>query len=66
MPLYEYACSTCRLEFDELRKHSEPAPPCPSCDGQADKKVSLAAFHLKGGGWFADAYAGPGNKKGKG
>ncbi len=64
MPIYEYACPSCRHEFEQIVKVSAPPPPCPSC-GSADvaKKISLAAFHLKGGGWYSDAYSGADNKK---
>ncbi len=64
MPIYEYACPSCRHEFEQIVKVSAPPPPCPDCGSdQVDKKISLAAFHLKGGGWYSDAYAGADNKK---
>ncbi len=64
MPIYEYACPTCGHEFEQIVKVSAPPPPCPDCaSDKVDKKISLAAFHLKGGGWYSDAYAGADNKK---
>ena len=63
MPIYEYACPSCGHEFEQIVRLSAPAPACPECGGdEVDKKISLAAFHLKGGGWYSDAYAGSDNK----
>lgn len=62
MPIYEYACRSCGHEFEAILKTTDPAPPCPKCDGAPEKKVSLAAFHLKGGGWYKDLYSGKDNK----
>jgi predicted nucleic acid-binding Zn ribbon protein len=30
---------------------------CPKCAHKAKKIMSLCAFDLKGGGWYADGYA---------
>ena len=62
MPIYEYACRVCGNEFETIVAVSAPAPPCPKCDGEVEKKVSLSSFQLKGGGWYADAYSGKDNK----
>ena len=54
MPIYEYACKACEHEFETLQKVSDaPLVDCPQC-GKAElrKKVSAAAFRLKGGGWY--------------
>lgn len=54
VPIYEYACKACEHEFETLQKISEaPLVECPQC-GEAElrKKVSAAAFRLKGGGWY--------------
>ncbi len=54
MPIYEYQCQSCSHEMEALRKISDdPLTDCPAC-GKADlkKKVSAAAFRLKGGGWY--------------
>ncbi len=63
MPIYEYACPACGHDFETIHKVSDPAPPCPQCGKDVQKKISLAAFHLKGSGWYSDAYAGKDNKK---
>jgi len=63
MPIYEYSCPSCGHDFEQIVKVNAPAPPCPECGGgEVGKKISLAAFHLKGGGWYSDAYSGKDNK----
>jgi len=63
MPIYEYACIECKLEFEQVLKVNDPAPECPDCENpNTEKKISLGAFHLQGKGWYADGYAGPSNK----
>lgn len=54
MPIYEYRCTACEHELEALQKMSdEPLRTCPAC-GADDlvKKVSAAAFRLKGAGWY--------------
>ncbi len=54
MPIYEYQCTACDHQMEKLRKISdEPLRDCPAC-GKATlkKKVSAAAFRLKGSGWY--------------
>lgn len=63
MPIYEYACSACSHEFEAIVGVRTPNPTCPQCEAATEKKISLSAFHLKGGGWYSDAYAGSDNKK---
>lgn len=54
MPIYEYQCQACAAELEALQKMSDdPLVHCPSCDKpDLKKKVSAAAFRLKGGGWY--------------
>jgi putative FmdB family regulatory protein len=45
MPIYEYWCSACGKEFEQLRPMSqagEPAP-CPTCGAPAEKLPSVFA-----------------------
>ncbi|VUD51305.1 hypothetical protein TDB9533_01400 [Thalassocella blandensis] len=54
MPIYEYKCEACEHELEALQKMSDdPLKQCPAC-GEASliKKISAAAFRLKGGGWY--------------
>ncbi len=64
MPFYEYQCSKCGHEEEVLQKISdEPLKKCPACGKQTmHKKVSAAAFRLKGGGWYETDFK-SGNKK---
>ena len=54
MPFYEYQCTKCGHEEEVLQKISdEPLIKCPVCGKSSmKKKVSAAAFRLKGGGWY--------------
>lgn len=64
MPIYEYGCPFCGHEFEKIMRIKDTPPPCPSCESpEVRKKMSLSAFHLKGGGWYSDAYAGKDNKR---
>jgi putative FmdB family regulatory protein len=49
MPLYEYRCRTCDLEFETLVQGSAK-PVCPGCDGKKlEKKLSVFAVSSSGG-----------------
>jgi putative FmdB family regulatory protein len=63
MPIYEYACTVCGHDFEAIVGVHAPNPECPQCAASTDKKISLSAFHLKGSGWYSDAYAGSDNKQ---
>lgn len=54
MPFYEYQCTKCGHEEEVLQKIGDkPLKKCPVCGKSAMvKKVSAAAFRLKGGGWY--------------
>lgn len=59
MPLYEYVCTACGHDFEEMRKFNDPElRKCPKCARlKVQKKISLAGFQLKGAGWYKDGYA---------
>jgi putative FmdB family regulatory protein len=61
MPIYEYACSACGHQFEEWQKITDkPIRTCPKCKAKkVEKLISQTSFHLKGGGWYSDLYAGP-------
>jgi putative FmdB family regulatory protein len=63
MPIYEYDCQKCGT-FEVSQKISEPALTThDACGGPVQRRISLTSFALKGGGWYADGYATPANKK---
>jgi putative FmdB family regulatory protein len=54
MPIYEYQCQDCQHELEALQKVSDKQKTdCPACGKPGlKKKISAAAFRLKGGGWY--------------
>ena len=57
MPLYEFQCSACDKEFEELVFGSIEDVRCPACDsGDVKKKMSVFAF--KSGGKFTPSKGG--------
>ena len=64
MPIYEYQCQKCGNELEALQKISDaPLTDCPECGApELRKKISAAAFRLKGGGWYETDFK-TGNKK---
>ena len=67
MPIYEYVCDQCGRELETLQKITEePLIHCPECGEAAlRKKVSAAAFRLKGTGWYETDFKGDGKEKKK-
>ncbi len=64
MPMYEYRCTKCGYEFEEIRTMTESNPLCPHphgrpedrCGAETEKLISKSSFTLKGGGWSSDGY----------
>jgi putative FmdB family regulatory protein len=61
MPTYEYVCTDCQNQWEEVQKISEdPLQDCPKCGKPtAKRQISGGNFILKGGGWYADLYSSP-------
>lgn len=63
MPLYDYRCSACGVEWEETAKITAPATEfCPECGAKtAQRLISKVGFKLKkgGAGWAKDGYAPP-------
>jgi putative FmdB family regulatory protein len=60
MPTYEYGCSECGHEWEEIQRIT--APPlevCPKCGKTSAHRLISAGtgFILKGGGWYSDLYS---------
>ena len=64
MPIYEYLCTSCGYEFEEVQKFTDPSlDECPDCGkNKAERQVSMSSFHLKGGGWYKDGYSNNGTE----
>ncbi|AUB77860.1 zinc ribbon domain-containing protein [Gammaproteobacteria bacterium 2W06] len=54
MPIYEYVCDDCRHELEALQGMNDAVlTECPECGHAAlRRKISAAAFRLKGSGWY--------------
>lgn len=65
MPIYEYQCQDCGHQLELIQKISDPhATDCPSCNkASLKKKVSAAAFRLKGSGWYETDFKSGDKKK---
>lgn len=57
MPIYEYECPKCGVFEYSQAISDDPLKRCPTCRRAVTKLLSASAFHLKGGGWYADGYA---------
>jgi putative FmdB family regulatory protein len=49
MPIYEYACTDCGNQFEQLVRMGAENPPCPSC-GEPHVQKKLSAFSPLSGG----------------
>lgn len=47
MPIYEFVCSGCQHQFEELCRNSEEKPKCPQC-ASAEVKRKFSSFATKG------------------
>ena len=56
MPIYEYECRKCGVFEYGQPMSARPLARCPKCRAKVTKLISASAFHLKGGGWYADGY----------
>jgi putative FmdB family regulatory protein len=65
VPIYEFVCEACGHVSEVMQKLSDPPPgACRECGaGRLARLVSRTSFQLKGGGWYADLYSTPKQKK---
>ena len=54
MPIFEYKCSDCGKEFEELVFDRDECPPCPKCQSTNTGKL-MSAVRSKVGGSAPDA-----------
>jgi putative FmdB family regulatory protein len=60
MPTYEYACSACGHQWEQVQRIVEaPIEVCPKCATKAAHRLISGGtnFILKGGGWYSDLYS---------
>jgi putative FmdB family regulatory protein len=60
MPTYEYGCTECGSEWEEVQRITAPPTEiCPKCGKTAAHRLISAGtgFILKGGGWYSDLYS---------
>ena len=64
MPIYEYQCESCNKQLEVIQKISAaPLTDCPECARPSlRKKISAAAFRLKGSGWYETDFKTSGKK----
>ena len=64
MPIYEYRCKACGTVIEAIQRFGDrPLRKCKECSGRLEKLISSSAFHLKGGGWYAQGYSKGGSGK---
>lgn len=65
MPIYEFECRSCGHVWDELQKSSDPDPDtCPNCATPVVvRRMTAAAFRLKGAGWYETDFKKEGDTK---
>lgn len=65
MPIYEFQCRSCNHVWDELQKSSDPDPDtCPNCANPVVvRRMTAAAFRLKGAGWYETDFKKEGDTK---
>lgn len=68
MPTYWYRCQTCKHEFEEFQKISEPpVRECPSCGGIVMRVITGGAgLIFKGSGFYITDYRSDSYKKAAG
>ena len=65
MPIYEFECRSCGHVWDELQKSSDPDPDvCTNCGKPfVFRRMTAAAFRLKGAGWYETDFKKEGDTK---
>src|SRR3954464_3560938 len=59
MPIYEYKCQQCGIQFEKRQSVSDaPLTTCEKCHGRLEKQWSLSGFQFKGAGWYVTDYSG--------
>ena len=56
MPLYEFACTKCKIVYEKIQRYSDQKPACKKCGEETKRLISKTSFMLKGRGWGSDGY----------
>ena len=59
MPLYTYQCYECMNVQEVMRsvEDRDKSVACDRCMVSSERIIDLAAFQLRGGGWYKDGYS---------
>jgi len=59
MPLYTYQCYECMNVQEVMRsvEDRDKSVACDRCLVSSERIIDLAAFQLRGGGWYKDGYS---------
>ena len=57
MPIYEFKCMKCDIEFEYLVFNSNEAVTCPECNKDKVKRLMSTCSHRSGGGGGSGDYA---------
>lgn len=53
MPIYEYQCDTCGVQFEQRRSFADvDLPPCPNGHRAVHRIYSAPGIVFKGSGWY--------------
>jgi putative FmdB family regulatory protein len=55
VPIYEYHCSACNSDFEELVMSREPSIECPRCHGTDVQRILSAVSFSTGAGSFSSS-----------
>ena len=64
MPIYEYRCTKCGNDFEEIVGVNDPAPACPACSSAKTEKLLSKACFRTGSGEYDDGGASPSSSSG--
>ena len=62
MPIYEFTCTVCATRFERLRpmSHMDDEAPCPECDSDSRRELSVFSAFSSGPSGGASPIAGGG------
>lgn len=64
MPLYEYACNTCRKALERYEVYIDRQEPPACCDNPMEKQFSVSIADFRGSGFYQNDYGNGAHKLG--